>query len=621
MADTKISELTEVGAVVATDIVPVVDVSDTSQGAGGSTRKITAENLIKFNDTRTATITNKTIDADNNTISNIALGAEATGAVNDLSDVTITTPADNEVLAYDNGTGTWINQTAAEASLASATHTHVEADITDLGAYIENVVEDTTPQLGGNLDLNSNNINLADGESINYESGALQITSDSVNFGTGTIVIKGAATAKEIASSTAFRAYSNTGDDGLGNWEPYIQFEVDGSAAITNTTQGVAGTRILDLNFTSGVKVTSGQLDVNSLNIVNVANGSASGDAVNKGQLDTKIANVVEDTTPQLGGMLDVNGNALGDGTLELVKFIETASAVNEITITNAATTGAPEISATGDDTNIGLKLTPKGSGALVLDGLNWPTADGSADQVLKTDGSGSLSFATASGGASAERILLHLNTNDNALSTGSLKTSTSGGSVTYFTTSWYQCITSTGSTDYASIYTDYAGINNGNNDDGSMFFDYNPTFICTVAVDIDTNSNHEACALMGGYGTNASISGRKAAGFYFYNNASNVLMDAMTDDFTSQTYTNIASLPTTSFGTTNSRFARLVANMTSGTDVKFYSGGTLVATHTTNLPSGVAQGYTENFKVSNNGSTAAKQIAVRGSQIYYDAY
>jgi len=35
---------------------------------------------------------------------------------------------------------------------AKKVHTHVEADITDLGDYIENVVDDITPQLGGNLD-------------------------------------------------------------------------------------------------------------------------------------------------------------------------------------------------------------------------------------------------------------------------------------------------------------------------------------------------------------------------------------------------------------------------------------------------------------------------------------
>jgi hypothetical protein len=94
--------------------------------------------------------------------------------------------------------------------------------------------------------------------------------------------------------------------------------------------------------------------------------------------------------------MLDVNGQAIGDGTLELVKFAETASAVNEITVTNAATTAAPEISATGDDTDIDLKLTPKGAGKLNLDGIKFPNADGTANQILKTDGSGVLSFTDA---------------------------------------------------------------------------------------------------------------------------------------------------------------------------------------------------------------------------------
>jgi hypothetical protein len=47
------------------------------------------------------------------------------------SDVTITSVADNEVLAYDSG-GDWINQTAAEAGLSAVGHSHTESDITDL---------------------------------------------------------------------------------------------------------------------------------------------------------------------------------------------------------------------------------------------------------------------------------------------------------------------------------------------------------------------------------------------------------------------------------------------------------------------------------------------------------
>ena len=74
---------------------------------------------------------------------------------------------------------------------------------------------------------------------------------------------------------------------------------------------------------------------------------------------------LLTDTTPQLGGMLDVNGNSIGDGTNELLKFVETGSAVNELTITNNSTGNNPSLSATGGDTNISLKLFSKSTGVL----------------------------------------------------------------------------------------------------------------------------------------------------------------------------------------------------------------------------------------------------------------
>jgi len=75
------------------------------------------------------------------------------------------------------------------------------------------------------------------------------------------------------------------------------------------------------------------------------------------------LNNVVEDLTPQLGGMLDVNGKAIGDGTRELITFVEDVAAVNHIEIRNAATTAGPLILASGDDANIDLELQSKGSG------------------------------------------------------------------------------------------------------------------------------------------------------------------------------------------------------------------------------------------------------------------
>jgi hypothetical protein len=100
-------------------------------------------------------------------------------------------------------------------------------------------------------------------------------------------------------------------------------------------------------------------------------------------------------TAPKIangGFVADANGN-------EQIKFTTTASAVNELTVVNSAAGNAPEISSTGGDTDIDLKITPKGSGKIVLDGISFPNADGTANQVLTTDGSGVLSFATASTG------------------------------------------------------------------------------------------------------------------------------------------------------------------------------------------------------------------------------
>jgi hypothetical protein len=57
-----------------------------------------------------------------------------------------------------------------------------------------------------------------------------------------------------------------------------------------------------------------------------------------------------------VGDVIDTNGN-------ELLKVTATASAVNELTLANAATGGAPTLTASGSDTNIGMKLVGKGTG------------------------------------------------------------------------------------------------------------------------------------------------------------------------------------------------------------------------------------------------------------------
>ena len=105
-------------------------------------------------------------------------------------------------------------------------------------------------------------------------------------------------------------------------------------------------------------------------------------------------------TSPKIGtSILDTNGN-------ELFKLTATSSAVNEITYNNAATGNKPTFTASGDDSNIGISIQPKGTGTITIDALTFPAADGSSGQILQTDGSGTLSFTTPSSGISTGKAI-----------------------------------------------------------------------------------------------------------------------------------------------------------------------------------------------------------------------
>ena len=165
-------------------------------------------------------------------------------------------------------------------------------------------------------------------------------------------------------------------------------------------------------------------------------------------------SDLVDDTSPQLGGDLDTNSfniafdDAHGindENGNEQIVFQTTSSAVNQLDITNAATGNAPSIQATGGDSNINLKVGPKGTGLFEVMGatnpgsiqlncesnshgikltspphsasqsyeLKFPTGNVTADRFLKvasitgsgTTAVGQLSFAEVSGGTSWQAV------------------------------------------------------------------------------------------------------------------------------------------------------------------------------------------------------------------------
>ena len=90
---------------------------------------------------------------------------------------------------------------------------------------------------------------------------------------------------------------------------------------------------------------------------------------------------IVNDTSPQLGGDLDTNSanikiddahGILDDDGNEQILFQKTGSAVNFLEITNQATGSNPSLSANGSDTNVGLEISTKGTGAIKFNDLAY---------------------------------------------------------------------------------------------------------------------------------------------------------------------------------------------------------------------------------------------------------
>jgi frataxin-like iron-binding protein CyaY len=164
-------------------------------------------------------------------------------------------------------------------------------------------------------------------------------------------------------------------------------------ATLTTATQASLVAAINEIDATSGlgnvVDDTSPQLgadlDVQTYDIVSTANRpititpNGSGDVIldglkypqadgttgqflktdGAGQLSfaSTASDVLGDTSPQLGGSLDVNGQSI-------------------VSVSNGNIT-----------------ITPDGSGKIVLDGQSFPNADGTAGQVLSTNGSAVISY------------------------------------------------------------------------------------------------------------------------------------------------------------------------------------------------------------------------------------
>jgi hypothetical protein len=208
-----------------------------------------------------------------------------------------------------------------------------------------------------------------------------------------------------------------------GNQIVTIPLDIENFYILKNSTSGA---------YTVQFKYVSGSGDTFTFATTNKKTAivqATANDGTNPDIIEVQTGgDVVDDTSPQLGGNLDVNGfdivstsnanidivpNGTGDVTLQ-AGTVQVGDSNADATITTNGT-GNLTLNTNGgtnsgtitivDAANGNITITPDGSGNIVLDGLTFPNADGSADTFLKTNGSGTLSFAEVSGGTSWQAV------------------------------------------------------------------------------------------------------------------------------------------------------------------------------------------------------------------------
>ena len=323
-----------------------------------STRRIVKSIALYNADTAAVTVNIQYFDGTNaRTIANVTL------AVGDTWTLEGTFNSSGEMKTTGGGSGDVVGP-------ASATDNAVVRFDGTTGKLVQNsavTVADTTGDITGGK---------YNGLTVTTTTGTLTITNGKTLAASNTLTLAGTdsttmtfpSTSASIARTDAGQTFTGTqtfsspiavgsGGTGLSATPTNGQIDIGNGTGFTRTT----------LTAGSGISITNG---AGSISIAATGGGGTPGGSTTQVQYNNAgafggITNATTDgttlsmTSPKIiTAINDTNAN-------ELIKLTSTASAVNEITVANAATGNNPVISATGGDTNVGITLTPKGNGGV----------------------------------------------------------------------------------------------------------------------------------------------------------------------------------------------------------------------------------------------------------------